>query len=104
MICHDWSRKYLEHLKIFYPNAPVVKTNVWLSRFALSGREGRDSEMGTSIPKSANAASKPAHVSLGRGKAELLPGMDIIKNMDFAVNFGGRPIQCWAVRMGNDDL
>ena len=60
--------------------------------------------MGAPIPIWANGALKPVRVRLIRGRAELLPGMDIIKKVDSAVNFGGGPSQVWAERMENDDI
>ena len=88
MRSHDWLRKYLEYIKIFRPNASAVKTKEILLRFAFGYHEGRESEMGTSMPIWANGAFEPVRVRLIQGKAELLSGMDIIKKLDLAGNFG----------------
>ena len=90
-----WLRKYLEYLERFYPNATIAKTKAGLLRFAFGGHEGRVSMMGAAIPIWADGTSKPALVRLIRGKSELLLGIDIIRKMDLAVNFGGESIQGW---------
>ena len=65
------------------------------ARFVFGGHQGRDSEMGTAIPVRGKGTSKPARDVLIRGKAELLSGMDIDREIDIAVRPGGRRFAFW---------
>ena len=60
-----------------------------LLRFSLGNHEGRDSTTGAEIHIWVGGAPKPARLRLIRGKAELLSGMDIVKQLGPTVNFWG---------------
>ena len=86
----DWLRKYLGYMKSSHPKANLVKTDEkLLLGIAFGGHQGRESTMGTVIPIWTQWNSKPAPVTLIRGKTELLRGMDIIRKLDIAVRLGG---------------
>ena len=80
--------KYLEYLRSFYHNDTPVKTRDEVLRYAFRNRQGRDSEASAAIPIWANCALNPTRVRLIRGKAELLLGMNIARELDIAVSFG----------------
>ena len=64
-----------------------------LLRFSFGGHEGSDATMGGAIPIWANGTFKPSRLRLGRGNAELLSMVDIIKKLDSAVNFGSHQLK-----------
>ena len=66
----------------------MVKTRVRDLRFGLGNHQARTSEASTAPPICVNGPFRPARVRLIRGKAELLPGMYIVKNLGAQVFFG----------------
>ena len=95
---------------IFRHKANLVKTREKGLRFALVDHQGGRLTLVPSYPFGPMGAFRPVRVRLIRGKAELLSGMHIVKQIGAAVCFvcggggGGRSIQGWAWRMGNDDF
>ena len=56
-------------------------------------RQGRDSDSSTAMPIWAGGDFRPAKIRLINGKTELLLGMDIIRKLRLAVNFGSEQFQ-----------
>ena len=75
-------------MRRFYPKEKLAKTSEEDSRFALGDHQERMSEAGAALPIGANGSFMPVRVRLIRGKAELLPSMNIVKKLGAQVCFG----------------